>query len=361
MRRTRRPLELFSLVADDIAPLGRAAGAQLSADQQTLMESAQYFFGAGNARQKEARAPGDRAADGSATAQPHHARAESAAADADGEGSKWYGVPCSCGGDHRDDPHGVAGARRRPRRRRHAARRRGRPQALLEQGGRALGRLPPRARVGDARAPRARRGDAADGEARSRRSCRARSCSCRARPPRSASPSSTTSPSRTARRRRLMALLVQVGRAALGAPPRLRGGGRGREVRLPLRPRVPGRTSKTSRLDSVVPGDRRPARLHPRQLGPASRTSRSASRRRRCSTRRRSSRAHRADRAEVCAARRRRARRRPRLAISRPPAHEGARHLPRAGGGRRRVRVRGRARRRDGLIAGCHIVLSRSS
>ena len=82
----------FSLVADDIAPLSGSVCDQLSADQQTLMESAQYFFGAGNARQ-EARAPGDRA-DGHATAQPHHARAD-AAADADGEGSGWPRSPAA--------------------------------------------------------------------------------------------------------------------------------------------------------------------------------------------------------------------------------------------------------------------------
>ena len=85
----------FSLVADDIAPLSGSVCDQLSADQQTLMESAQYFFGAGNARQGKRVRPVIVLLMGQATAQPHHARAESAAADADGEGSKWYGKQLS--------------------------------------------------------------------------------------------------------------------------------------------------------------------------------------------------------------------------------------------------------------------------
>merc|ERR1719478_2124849 len=59
------------------------------------MESAQYFFGAGNARQGKRVRPVIVLLMGQATAQPHHARAESAAADADGEGSKWYGKQLS--------------------------------------------------------------------------------------------------------------------------------------------------------------------------------------------------------------------------------------------------------------------------
>ena len=160
----------------------------------------------------------------------------------------------SPGGDHRDDPHGVAGARRRPRRRQ-PPRGAQAVHKLYQQAARALGRLSPRARRSPSRAsstPRWSRWRVARVPVQGETQLRSTAEEPLPQYYLTKSYCKTASP---------MAL-SPIGRTAL-RPPLTRRRRRRREVRLPLRPRLPG--GRLPPHPEPAPGAHAP---HPSHLTP---------------------------------------------------------------------------------------------